>query len=373
MEKVDTVVIGAGVIGLAIARACALHGHEVVIAESESMIGSVTSARNSGVIHAGIYYAPESAKARFCAHGRDLLYAYAQERSIPFRRCGKLIVATSAAEIPKLEQIMLAARKNNVHDLRLLARDDAMTMEPEISCHAALLSPSTGIVDVHAFLLCLLADTERAGGFLALQNTVSSAQVTKNGIVLEFNGSSTTRVIASHVVNAAGLAAQAVARAISGIPTETIPNRYLAKGNYFSVSGPAPFSRLIYPVPVAGGLGAHFTMNMAGNSLFGPDVEWLDPARSEDPDYHVDSSRIGTFYNAIRKYWPGIDRRELIPAYAGIRSKITGPGATDSDFAIRTPDDHGIPGLACLYGIESPGLTSSLAIAAYVAQTLYGR
>lgn len=370
MEKIDVVVIGAGVIGLAIARALALKGREVIVAESEKIAGSVTSARNSGVIHAGIYYTPGTAKAAYCLRGKELLYAYARDRRLPYKNCGKLIVATSDPEIEKLEKIRLNAQKNNVHDLRMITRKEALEMEPELSCLAAIHSPSTGIIDVHSYILSLLTDFEDAGGTLALQNKVTSGEIVNDGIILEFNQSPDMRIKANVVVNASGLSAQTVARTIRGIPAETIPPQQLAKGNYFSLPGKSPFTRLVYPIPVPGGLGAHYTMNMAGESLFGPDVEWLDSASGQNINYTVDPARAGQFYESIRRYWPGVDKHELQPAYSGIRSKSLMPDMNDSDFIIQGPEDHGVRGLINLYAIESPGLTSSLAIAQDIAGLL---
>jgi L-2-hydroxyglutarate oxidase LhgO len=370
MEKVDAVVIGAGVIGLAIARELSLNGREVIIVESEKMIGSVTSARNSGVIHAGIYYKQGSSKARYCVRGRELLYLYTGRRNIPFKKCGKLIVATYDSEKEKLKEIQCNAEKNNVNDLRLITADEAQHIEPQLSCVAALHSPSTGIIDVHAYLLALLTDCEMAGGILALQNTVTSGEVTNNGTILEFDDPAQTRIIASIVVNAAGTQSQSIAKKLKGFPKHTIPPQYLAKGNYFSISGPMPFSQLIYPVPVPGGLGAHFTMNMANNSLFGPDVEWLDSDDQKNINYTVDESRSKNFYDSVRRYWPNVDNHELMPAYAGIRSKLSKQGEPDSDFLIHTQQHHGVSGLVNLYGIESPGITSSLAIAEDVTEKL---
>jgi len=369
MERLDAVVIGAGVIGLAVARALALRGREVMLVEAESAIGTGTSSRNSGVIHAGIYYPPGSAKAAYCVRGRALLYAYLAQRQIPHRRCGKLIVATCDPERAMLAQIAQRARANGVADLRTVTAREACAMEPELSCVEALHSPATGILDVPAFLQSLLADLEAHGGILARGNHILGGEAVEEGVALQLSDAT---VRAATVVNAAGLGAQALAAAIKGIRTASIPPRYLAKGNYFAVSGAAPFSRLVYPVPTAGGLGAHFTMNLGGESLFGPDVEWLDNAMPHTHHYDVDAARGAAMAAAVSRYWPGVAQRPLMPAYAGIRPKIVPPGAAEGDFAIHGEAQHGVPGLVNLYGIESPGITAALAIAEGVADLCAG-
>lgn len=367
MEKADVIIIGAGVAGLAAGRALAMSGRHVVVADSEAFAGSGTSSRNSGVIHAGIYYPKGSAKARFCVEGKQLLYNYIREHAIPYQNCSKLIVATKPEELEKLEAIRKKASDNGVIDLKIISEGEAKSMEPELACVGALVSPSTGIIDVHEYLHALMADIESYGGTIALQNTIDGGRVTDEGIILTINGED---VIAKTVINAGGIGAQSIAGKIEGVPASSIPTQYLAKGNYFTVSGDRPFSRLVYPVPVVGGLGAHFTMNMAGESLFGPDVEWIDPQDYKSLDYTVDPERGEKFYGYIEKYYPGIRGRELRPAYAGVRPKLSASGSPDGDFLIQGPKDHSVKGLVNLYGIESPGLTSSLAIADHVKTLL---
>lgn len=360
MEKNDVIVIGAGVIGLSAARELAMSGRDVIVVDSGTFVGSGTSSRNSGVIHAGIYYPPGSNKARMCLDGKNLLYKYLAERNVPYKKCSKLIVASQSEELEKLSFIREKAQKNGVDDLKIISGKEAMDMEPELFCVGALLSPSTGIVDVHLYLESLVVDIEAHGGTIALQNTVEKGRVTPSGIILTVSGEP---VLAKTVINAAGIGAQSIASKIEGLPPHTIPAQYLAKGNYFTVSGKRPFSRLIYPVPVAGGLGAHFTINMAGESLFGPDVEWIAPCDHDRIDYNVDPARSEKFYGYIEKYWPAIRNRELRPAYAGVRPKLVAAGLPDGDFMIQGPAEHGVEGLVNLYGIESPGLTSSFSIA----------
>jgi len=363
MDKIETLVVGAGVVGLAIARQLALLGHQVVVAEAEKNFGSGVSSRNSGVIHAGIYYPAGSLKAKFCVAGREKLYEYARNRGIPHRQTGKLLVACNDAEIAKLASIKQRAEANGVSDLSDVDAHEAMRLEPELQCVAALVSPSTGIIDIHMLMESLIVDIEAHGGLIAYGNKIDRVEINGAGfrVFLEDGASFET----SHFINAAGLGAQALAGRISGYDAALIPKQYLAKGNYFGVSGAAPFSRLVYPVPVDGGLGAHFTMNMAGESLFGPDVQWLGEGAAID--YAVDASRVDGFYISVSRYWPNVKQRELMPAYSGIRPKLAGKGMGDSDFTIHTSKDHGAKGLVQLFGIESPGLTASLAIAEYVA------
>ena len=361
MERVDCVVIGAGVIGLAIARALALTGRDVIVLEATGSIGSGTSSRNSEVIHAGIYYPRGSLKASLCVAGRERLYAYCQERAIGFRRCGKLIVATNTVQVEQLDGIRQAALANGVGDLQVLSGPDAMALEPALYCRGALLSPSTGIVDSHAFMLSLLGDLERAGGTVAFHSGMVQGLVRPEGIVL--TDVSGTTLLATTLVNAAGLAAPALARQIVGTPRAQIPHAYFAKGNYFSLAAPAPCQRLVYPVPEKAGLGVHLTLDLAGQARFGPDVQWVDTP----DDLLVDPSRGDAFYAEIRHYWPGLPDGALHPDYAGIRPKIQAPGEPAQDFMIQGPADHGVPGLVHLFGIESPGLTSALALASYVA------
>ena len=366
-DRVDCVVIGAGVVGLAVARACALAGQETLALEAESAIGTATSARNSEVIHAGIYYPRGSLKARLCIQGRQALYDYCASHGVAHQRCGKLIVATHEAQIDALKRIGAAAAANGVHDLRWLDVDQARAREPALRCVAALESPSTGIIDSHGLMLALQGDLESAGGLIALRAPVLSGQVLKDneGILLRVGGDEPMELIARRVVNCAGLHAQAVAAAISGLPAASIPAGRYAKGNYYALSGRAPFSRLIYPVPEPGGLGVHLTLDLGGQARFGPDVEWIDTI-----DYTVDPARADGFYAAIRRYWPDLRDGALRPDYAGIRPKLAVPAGQDADFVIQDARTHGVPGLVSLYGIESPGLTACLAIADEVMRRL---
>ncbi|MCR6476578.1 NAD(P)/FAD-dependent oxidoreductase [Variovorax sp. ZS18.2.2] len=364
MDELDCAVIGGGVVGLAVARALALAGREVLVLESEGAIGTGTSSRNSEVIHAGIYYPQGSLKARLCVEGRHSLYAYAAERGVPHRRCGKLIVATSAEQVGQLEAIRVKAAANGVDDLVQITAQQAREMEPQLHCTAALHSPSTGIVDSHALMLSLLGDLENAGGMLALKSRITHAECNDRGIVLIAEDGTALRC--RSVVNAAGLSAPALARRFEGLPAVAIPTEYFAKGNYFTLSGRAPFSRLIYPVPEPGGLGVHLTVDLGGQAKFGPDVQWVESA----DDLVVNPARGDGFYAEVRKYWPALPDGGLIPGYAGMRPKISGPGEPAADFRIDGPASHGVPGLVNLFGIESPGLTSSLAIGAHVARLL---
>lgn len=364
MDEFDCAVIGAGVVGLAVARELALAGREVLLLESEGAIGTGTSSRNSEVIHAGIYYPQDSLKARLCVEGKSLLYDYLVARDLPHRRCGKLIVATSADQVEQLHGIRSKAAANGVDDLVWLSAEQAHVIEPELHCLAALHSPSTGIVDSHAFMLSLQGEFENAGGIVALKSAVASAECDAAGIVL--TATDGTRLRCRSVVNAAGLGAPALARRFAGLRPQAVPTEYFAKGNYFTLAGRAPFSHLIYPVPEAAGLGVHLTLDLGGQAKFGPDVQWVDsPA-----DLVVDPVRGDGFYAEVRRYWPGLPDGALLPGYAGIRPKISGPGQPAADFMIKGHEDHGVPGLVNLFGIESPGLTSSLAIARRVAQLL---
>ena len=360
-DAVDCVVVGAGVVGLAVARALAQQGREVMVLESADAIGTGISSRNSEVIHAGLYYSTDSLKAKLCVRGRDMLYAYCIERNVPHRRCGKLLVATSTGQLSSLESIQARAQANGVLDLRWLGRHEAQAMEPALECVAALFSPSTGIVDSHALMLALQGDLEHAGGLVALNSPLALAECAQDAINLEaFDG---TRLRARTVVNAAGLHAPALARRFTGLGVDHVPHARCAKGSYFTLSGKAPFSRLIYPVPEAAGLGVHLTLDLGGQAKFGPDVQWVD---SPD-DLLVDPARGEAFYAEVRKYWPALRDGALAPGYAGMRPKIHGPDEPAADFVIQGPSVHGIPGLVNLFGIESPGLTSSLAIAEHVA------
>ena len=364
MDAVQSVVIGAGVVGLAVARALALTGREVIVLEAADAIGTGTSSRNSEVIHAGIYYPAGSLKAQLCVEGKELLYRYCADKGVDFQRCGKLIVATSAQQVAQLDSIQAKAQANGVHDLELLTQAQAQALEPALQCHAALLSPSTGIVDSHGLMLALQGDMENAGGVLALMSRVASLEVLPEGIcVCTEDG---TTLLAQEVVNAAGLWAPDVAAATQGLPPAHVPTAFYAKGNYFTLTGRAPFKHLIYPVPEAAGLGVHLTLDMGGQAKFGPDVQWVDdPAALQ-----VDPARGEGFYDEVRKYWPALADGSLAPGYAGIRPKISGPHEASADFVIDGPAVHGVPGLVNLLGIESPGLTSCLAIAEVVLQRL---
>ena len=364
MDEFDCAVIGAGVVGLAVARALALQGREVIVLESEGAIGTGTSSRNSEVIHAGIYYPQGSLKAQLCVDGKERLYAYAGERGLPHRRCGKLIVATSEAQLGQLEAIATKARANGVDDLALLTREQARAMEPQLECLAALHSPSTGIVDSHSLMLSLQGDLEHTGGLVALKSEVVGAECRGNDIVLKSRDGTALRC--NTVVNAAGLVAPLLARQFEGLPAASVPTAYFAKGSYFTLAGRAPFQRLIYPVPEAAGLGVHLTLDLGGQAKFGPDVQWV----ASPDDLVVDAARGEGFYAEVRKYWPALPDAALVPGYAGIRPKISGPGEAPADFMIQGPEAHGVRGLVNLFGIESPGLTSSLAIAHRVSVLL---
>ncbi len=363
MHEVECVVIGAGVIGLAIARTLALGDREVVVLERERRFGTQTSSHNSEVIHAGIYYAPGSLKAATCVAGRELLYRYLQERGVAHRRCGKLLVAAVAEQLPQLDALQDAARANGVHDLQRLDAGDACRLEPQLACAGALLSPSTGILDGHSYMVALLGDAERGGARVAYDAAVAAITPTPAGFEIAFDGDAAPNLRSQVVVNSAGLDAQRVAAATRGVPPRHIPALHLAKGSYFALSGAAPFSRLIYPLPEVGGLGTHLTLDVAGRARFGPDVEWVD-----EIDYDVDATRAERFYAAIRRYWPGLRDGQLHPAHAGVRPKLSGPGAPAADFCISGPREHGIAGLVNLFGMESPGLTASLAVAERVAE-----
>ncbi|AXE29950.1 FAD-dependent oxidoreductase [Chromobacterium phragmitis] len=362
MDRIDTVVIGAGVVGLAVAKRLAEAGREVVIVEAEQAIGQHASSRNSEVIHAGLYYPAGSLKAKLCVAGRDQLYRYCAERAIPHRRLGKLIVASHAGQLAKLDALEKQARVNGVNDVQRLSADQAHALEPALDCAAALLSPSTGIIDSHALMLALLGDAEAAGAQLALGSPLEGGAVTADGIALRVAGMA---LLADKVVNAAGLFAPDVARSLAGLPPETIPQAHYARGVYFSLQGRAPFSRLIYPLPEPGGLGSHLTLDLGGQARFGPDVEWVAGV-----DYRIDPARADAFCQSVRRWWPQLPDGALAPGYAGIRAKIAGPGQPDADFVIQGPPAHGVTGLVNLFGIESPGLTSCLAIADAAAALL---
>jgi L-2-hydroxyglutarate oxidase LhgO len=362
MDRVECVVVGAGIVGLAVARALARAGREVVILEAEDAIGTHTSSRNSEVIHAGIYYPRGSLKAHACVAGRQRLYAYCASHGVPHRRCGKLIVASSEAQIPELREILKKAHGNGVDDVVEIPAAEALRMEPALRCVAALHSPSTGIIDSHALMLAYLGDAEAAGAMLALKSSLNAVRMANPGFELQVEN---TKIRTRFLVNSAGLRAPSVARRIDGFPAGKIPPERYAKGNYYSLAGRPPFSRLVYPVPEPGGLGVHVTLDLAGQARFGPDVEWV-----ERISYEVDPRRAERFYAAIRRYWPALPEGALAPAYAGIRPKISGPGEPAADFVVQGPAEHGIPGLVNLFGIESPGLTASLALADDVAALL---
>jgi len=362
VDRVDAVVIGAGVVGLAVARELAIAGREVVILEAEDAIGTHTSSRNSDVIHAGIYYPKGSLKARACVAGKHLLYEYCAVHGVPHRRCGKLIVATDQAQLEELTAIRSKAHANGVTDVDWIAKEDVAKMEPELFCVGALHSPSTGIIDSHALMLAYLGDAEAHGAMLALKTPLLGGEVGGDGIVLHTNDMT---LKTSVLVNSAGLRAPSVAKSIEGYPRHRAPGEFYAKGNYYSLTRRSPFSRLVYPVPEPGGLGVHVTLDLGGQARFGPDVEWVDRI-----DYGVDPRRAERFYAAIRRYWPGVPDGSLAPGYSGIRPKTAGPKDPAPDFEIQGPRQHGVPGLVHLFGIESPGLTASLDLARTVRDEL---
>ncbi len=362
-ERVDCVVIGAGVVGIAVARALALAGREVIVLDAADGIGTETSSRNSEVVHAGIYYPRDSLMARFCVAGRRMLYAFCDERAVPYNRCGKLIVATDDAELERLLAIRARAEANGVEGMRLLSAAEARALEPNLRCTAALLSPETGIVDSHAYMLALQAEAEAAGAVFAFRSPVLGGAAGDSGVMLDIGGDETVTLAAALVVNSAGLHAPDLARRIAGMPSQLVPRAYYAKGNYFSLAGRSPFSRLIYPVPVPGGLGVHLTVDLGGAARFGPDVQWIDAI-----DYDVDPRRADGFYAAVRRYWPDLRDGALLPGYAGIRPKIVPPGVAAQDFCVQGPRAHGVPGLLHLFGIELPGLTAAIALAEHVRE-----
>lgn len=366
-ERVECAVIGAGVVGLAVARRLALAGREVVVLEAEEAFGTHTSSRNSEVIHAGIYYPAGSLKARLCIAGRHALYRYCGGHGVQHRRIGKIIVACDETELPGLAQYRQQAEINGVDDLQSLSGDALAAMEPEVRCVAGLLSPSTGIVDSHGLMLAFLGDAESRGASLALRSPVESGRAADGGIVLEVGGAARMSLDCGIVVNSAGLNAQAVARSIAGVPERSIPPTHYAIGHYYSLTGATPFHRLIYPVARPDWLGVHVTVDLGGQCKFGPDFGWIDRV-----DYRFDEKREAAFYRAIRRYFPGLKDGALRPGYTGIRPRIHGPGEPAADFVIQGPRDHGVPGLVNLYGIESPGLTASLAIADHVEKVLGG-
>ena len=361
ISEIDAVVIGAGVVGLAIARRLASSGRQVVLLEAENRMGSHSSSRNSEVIHAGIYYPRGSLKARLCVEGKRALYRYCHAQGIAHSRLGKLIVATRDEDIAVLERLKLQAEDNGVDDLQWLDRQDVRALEPEVVCVRALLSPSTGIVDSHALLAALCRDARSAGAELVVSSPVVSGCVRADGILLSGGGAEPFRVLCQTVVNATGLQASSLARSIEGVPKDTVPPSFLAKGHYFVLTGRSPFSRLIYPVPEPGGLGIHVTLDLAGRARFGPDVHWVDTI-----DYRFEEGLEGVFEDAIRRYFPTMKAQSIEPGYTGIRPKVAPSGSAPQDFVVHGPETHGVRGLVNLYGIESPGLTAALALAEHV-------
>ncbi len=364
-EHVDCVVIGAGVVGIAVARAMALAGREVIVLDAAEGIGTETSSRNSEVIHAGIYYPKDSLMARLCVAGRRMLYAFCDAHGVPHRRCGKLIVATDEAESERLLGIKARAEANGVEGMRLLTAAEARALEPNLSCTAALLSPETGIIDSHGYMLALQGEAEAAGSVFVFHSPVESGVATEDGVTLSVGGAEPMRLSANLVINSAGLHAPELARHIVGMPSQLVPRTYFAKGNYFSLAGRSPFTRLIYPVPVPGGLGVHLTVDLGGAARFGPDVEWIEAI-----DYDVDPRRADSFYEAVRRYWPDLRDGTLQPGYAGIRPKTAPKGAPAQDFTVQGSRAHGVPGLLNLFGIESPGLTAAIALADYAREVV---
>lgn len=364
----ECVVIGGGVVGLAVARALALAGIETLLVEKEGRFGTATSSRNSGVIHSGIYYPKDSLKARLCVEGRDRLYAYAAEKGVPVRRCGKIIVATTEAEIATLENLSRRAIANGVTDLAFLSAPEASALEPDVAAAVALLSPSTGIIDTQALIDALEADAAAAGATLAPHSRALRIAPAGGRIVTEIESDGMAHIASRWVINAGGLDAPELAATIADARPESRPKAYYARGNYFAYSGATRFRHLVYPVPEPGGLGIHLTLDLAGGVRFGPDVEWIEAI-----DYAVNPARKEAFVRSIRRYWPEIDPERLQPAYSGIRPKIAPPGAEAADFVVETEADHGVPGLIHLLGIESPGLTASLALADHVCALVTGR
>lgn len=362
MERVQCIVVGAGAVGLAVARSLASTGSEVVVLETETHIGTGISSRNSGVIHAGIYYEKDSLKARVCVQGKHALYRFCQEHGVSHARTGKLIVATDRAQLPALAALRERARGNGVDDLEYLTPEQVREIEPAVRCAGALLSPSTGIVDPHEFMLALEGDAERQGAVVAVATELIGASMRGDGLRVSTGGADPMTLDCDWLVNCAGLGAQTVAGRVEGLDADTIPPLYPAKGNYFQLRGACPFRRLIYPMPDAAWLGVHVGLDLAGRCKFGPDLHWVD-----ELDYDVDDGEIEAFYASIRRYWPELPDGSLEPDYTGIRPKIYARGQPARDFYIQCADEHGVPGLVNLYGIESPGLTSSIAIGEHVA------
>ena len=364
-EKLECLVVGGGVIGVAIARRLAKAGLEVLMLEAEAALATHTSSRNSEVIHAGIYYPTNSLKARLCVKGRKRLYEYCARKNVPHKQTGKIIVATDSAQEQKLSDYERQANANGVSDLKRLGADDVAKLEPDVECVAGLFSPSTGIVDTHSFILAMQGDLEEAKGTVVFRSKVGNVQLNQGRMLVEVGEAGSYKVECKYLINAAGLWAQDVAKSMAGLPAECIPAQHLAKAHYFAYQGRSPFERLVYPVAGEGGLGIHATVDLAGQTRFGPDVSWVT-----DINYDFDASRKADFASAIQRYYPGLDSDRLVPAYTGIRPKLSGPGEAAADFVIQAADQHGVDGLINLFGIESPGLTASLAIAEYVHQKL---
>lgn len=364
-EQVDCVVVGAGVIGLAVARALALQGREVIVLEATGLIGSETSSRNSEVIHAGIYYNPAWLKGRFCVQGKHALYAYLKERGIAHNRCGKLLVATHEDQIGQLHALQKNATALGCDDLTYIDADELAQMEPALAAVAGVLSPSTGVLDVHEYMLSLQGDIEADNGVIAFESPALEVDFANGRIEIIVGGKEPSRLVAKTLINSAGLHAIKLANNYNNFPQHLVPKQYYAKGNYFSLTGKQPFKHLIYPMPEKAGMGVHLTLDLGGRARFGPDVEWV-----EEIDYSVDEARGEKFYAAIRRYWPDLADDALQPGYCGIRPKIKPNADGQQDFLIQGPKDHGVDGLVNLFGMESPGLTGSLAIGDYVVELL---
>ena len=365
MEKIDCLVVGAGVIGLAVARALAMHGKEVIVLEATSVIGNEISSRNSGVIHAGIYYPNHSLKARLCVEGKHALYQFCALHGVEHARVGKLLVATDESQLESLDTYKRLAEGNGVDDLTYVSKGGVRQLEPAVVCEAALHSPSTGIIDVHDYMLALQGVAQDHGAFVAFNTPMTGARATGNGFEVEVGGDTPMTIGCRCLINSAGLHAQALAAGIDGLDSKHIPPSHFAKGNYFHLTTRSTFRRLVYPMPMRGSLGVHVSFDLAGRVRFGPDIHWID-----NIDYEVDETQADAFYASIRRYWPGLPDGALSPDYTGIRPKLGPEGAPPADFVIQTSSEHGIPGLVNLFGIESPGLTSSLAIADFVVDAL---
>lgn len=370
MDRVETVVIGAGVVGLAVARALAQAGREVVVLEKEAAIGTGTSSRNSEVIHAGLYYAPGSLKARLCVRGKEMMYALCREKGVAFNNCGKLVVATEAEQVPGFEKLAATAKANGV-PLEWLSGAEAKAREPNLACQVALWSPTTGVVDSHGFMLALLGDLEAAGGMVAYGSGFESATALPGGQGFEVQAAGMA-IQCDQLINSAGHYSTFAAKNIAGMPSQLIPKAHYAKGSYFSLMGKSPFACLVYPAPLPACLGVHLTLDMGGQAKFGPDIEWLDIEHPDQLDYSVNPANADVFYGEVRRYWPGLPDGALVPSYSGVRPKIHAQGVPQPDFLIQTEAQHGLAGLVNLFGIESPGLTSSLAIGEHVLGLLQG-